>query len=199
MCHESCLCKRVRPSLGCLLLGAGITYSPQKAGTALCVAVGTYFLRFVQDSGHCREAALALHACAFRVGSWEALCPLPCSVPGPGDHLSLRTWSKEEHSEKSFPTLGLVTDQAGRSLNGHSSTSPTGALKAPPLTEETSHPLNLLQGSLPGARDTGRLAGLPVCRAEATLRHLRWGCQKAWPSACERSDPWGLWFGHLPQ
>lgn len=153
------------------------------------MAVRTYFLRFVQDRGHYREAALALHVCAFRVGSWEALCLLPCSVPGPGDHLSLRTWSREEHSEKSFPTLRLVTDQAGRSLNGRSCTSPTGALKAPPLTEETSHPPNLSQGSLPGARVQGRTA----------LRHLRWGCQKAWPAACERSEPWGLWFGHLPQ
>lgn len=92
-----------------------------------------------------------------------------------------------------------MTDQARRSLNGRNCTRPTGALRAPPLTEETSHPLNLLQGSLPGAQDAGRLAGLPVCRAEPTLRHLRWGCQKAWPAAYERIDPWGLWFGHLPQ
>ncbi|XP_010832821.1 PREDICTED: rhophilin-1 [Bison bison bison] len=35
---------------------------PQKA----VIQVRTYFLRFVQDSSHCREAALALHVCAFR-------------------------------------------------------------------------------------------------------------------------------------
>lgn len=57
---------------------------------------------------------------------------------------------------------------------------------SPSSQRKPSHPLNLLQGSLPGARDTGRLAGLPVCRAEATLRHLQMaGCQKAWPSACD--------------
>lgn len=40
-------------------------------------------------------------------------------------------------------------------------------------------PLNLLQGSLPGARFTGRLARIAHVQGRSHLRHLRWGCQKS--------------------